>query len=191
MAHSRSSRDYPNGGRTSHSNRRPSREHTSEKPTNAVLHGDDMTKRERRRETLPQYNHNGHAVTKGIHPEGESGRSGFHPIKFITICGRSSSTLSMVCNCLWPIVPVAIALVGLPPHPVCVCSRCSSLVALCTPRVACANLRHQLHCHAARRQSSGLCWPGAFPKDAPKVIRRGPRDHIWLCCRGHLVHGPA
>jgi len=25
---------------------------------------------------LPTYNHNGHLVTKGIHPDGESGRSG-------------------------------------------------------------------------------------------------------------------
>jgi len=118
MAHGRSSREYPNGRRNSHSHRRPSREHAVEKSSHVGPHGDDMTKRERRRETLPQYNHNGHAVTKGIHPEGESGRSGFHPIKFLTICGRSSSTPSMLCNCLWPIVPVAIALVGLG-YPVC------------------------------------------------------------------------
>ncbi|KAI8938513.1 hypothetical protein NX059_004400 [Plenodomus lindquistii] len=109
MAHHRSSRDYPNG-RTSHTHGRSSRQYTTEKTTRNGLHNDDMTRREKRREVLPRYNHNGHSVTKGIHPEGESGRSGFNPIKFLVISGRSSSTLSMLCNCLWPIVPVAIAL---------------------------------------------------------------------------------
>lgn len=49
-------------------------------------------------------------MTKGIHPEGESGRKGFNPLKFLVIAGKSSSTLSMTVNLLWPVVPVAIAL---------------------------------------------------------------------------------
>ncbi|KAH7121274.1 Sodium/calcium exchanger protein-domain-containing protein [Dendryphion nanum] len=59
---------------------------------------------------LPRYNHNGHEVTRGIQPEGESGRKGIHPFKFLKICFKSSCTLSMIVNVLWPIVPVAIAL---------------------------------------------------------------------------------
>lgn len=55
-------------------------------------------------------NHNGHKVTKGIHADGESGRSWIHPWHFIRICFRSSSHASMVVNVLWPIVPVAIAI---------------------------------------------------------------------------------
>ena len=33
----------------------------------------------RRKSVLPTYNHNGHLVTRGIHPDGESGRSGKTP----------------------------------------------------------------------------------------------------------------
>lgn len=55
-------------------------------------------------------NHNGHKVTKGIKPDGESGRRGIHPLQFLYICFRSTSTASMVVNVLWPFVPIAIAL---------------------------------------------------------------------------------
>lgn len=55
-------------------------------------------------------NHNGHKVTKGIKPDGESGRKGIHPLQFLRICFRSTSTASMVVNVLWPFVPIAIAL---------------------------------------------------------------------------------
>ncbi|KAF2489186.1 Ca2+/H+ antiporter [Lophium mytilinum] len=58
---------------------------------------------------LPRFNHNGHEVTKGIEPEGESGRKGVHPIKFLRICFRSTSRLSKSVNVLWPVVPAAIA----------------------------------------------------------------------------------
>jgi Ca2+:H+ antiporter len=60
---------------------------------------------------LPTYqaNHNGHRVTKGVHPDGESGRSWFHPWHFFRICFRSSSHASTVVNILWPLVPAAIA----------------------------------------------------------------------------------
>lgn len=59
---------------------------------------------------LPQYNHNGHLVTKHIKPEGESGRSWIHPWMFLRICFRSTSTASKVVNILWPVVPAAIAI---------------------------------------------------------------------------------
>ena len=59
---------------------------------------------------LFKYNHNGHLVTKHIHPDGESGRKGVHPIHFLKICFRSSCTASKYVNFLWPFVPPAIAL---------------------------------------------------------------------------------
>ncbi|KAF2262213.1 hypothetical protein CC78DRAFT_520489 [Lojkania enalia] len=62
------------------------------------------------RNNLPQYNHNGHEVTRGIHPDGESGRRGIHPLKFVKVSARSSNKVSAVVNILWPVVPVAIAL---------------------------------------------------------------------------------
>jgi Ca2+:H+ antiporter len=49
-------------------------------------------------------------VTKGIHPDGESGRAGFHPYHFSKVLIRSSSKVSMMVNILWPFVPAAIAL---------------------------------------------------------------------------------
>ncbi|CAD6588278.1 MAG: hypothetical protein ASARMPREDX12_003220 [Alectoria sarmentosa] len=59
---------------------------------------------------LPGFNHNGHKITKGIHPDGESGRGGIHPWHFIRISFRSTSHLSLVVNVLWPFVPAAIAI---------------------------------------------------------------------------------
>lgn len=59
---------------------------------------------------LPTYNHNGHLVTRGIKPDGESGRKGIHPFHFLRICFRSSSTASKFCNVFWPFVPAAIAI---------------------------------------------------------------------------------
>lgn len=61
-------------------------------------------------------NHNGHKVTKGIKPEGESGRAWIHPWHFVRICCRSSSTASMLVNILWPFVPAAIAIHFIHPH---------------------------------------------------------------------------
>ncbi|KAH9876735.1 hypothetical protein IAQ61_002095 [Plenodomus lingam] len=110
MSHSRPSHDYP-PGRTSLAQNRLLAEYRTEKARpHTGPHADDLTRRERRRDVLPQFNHNGHAVTKYIHPEGESGRSGFNPLKFLAITGRSSSTPSMLCNLLWPVVPVAMGL---------------------------------------------------------------------------------
>lgn len=59
---------------------------------------------------MPGFNQNGHRVTKGIHPDGESGRGGVHPWHFLRICFRSSSHLSLVANFLWPFMPAAIAI---------------------------------------------------------------------------------
>lgn len=58
----------------------------------------------------PVFNHNGHKVTKGIQPDGESGRAWIHPWHFTRICFRSTSTMSMIVNVLWPFVPAAIAI---------------------------------------------------------------------------------
>lgn len=108
MAHrSRSSRDYPRASRE-YTNGRSSRDHQA---SSSREYTTEKTTRSRRGSALPQYNHNGHEVTKGMHPDGESGRRGFNPLKFLVISGKSSSTLSMMTNLLWPIVPVAIALV--------------------------------------------------------------------------------
>ncbi|KAF2725968.1 hypothetical protein K431DRAFT_299682 [Polychaeton citri CBS 116435] len=59
---------------------------------------------------LPTYNHNGHLVTKGIQPDGESGRSWFHPWHFVRICWRSTSTLSKWTNILWPFTIAAMVM---------------------------------------------------------------------------------
>lgn len=48
--------------------------------------------------------------TRGVHPDGESGRSGIHPWHFVTICWRSSSTLSKWTNVLWPFTIAAMVL---------------------------------------------------------------------------------
>lgn len=59
--------------------------------------------------TTERYNHNGHLVSKGIQPDGESGRKGIHPLHFLKICWRSTSRASRAVNVLWPVVPAAIA----------------------------------------------------------------------------------
>jgi Ca2+:H+ antiporter len=37
-----------------------------------------------------------------VNTAGESGRRGIHPLKFVNICFRSTSKVSMVVNVLWP-----------------------------------------------------------------------------------------
>jgi len=62
-------------------------------------------------QTLPV--HNGaepKTKTPGVRLDGESGRRGIHPLKFLRICFRSSCTLSKFVNFLWPFVPVALAM---------------------------------------------------------------------------------
>ncbi|KAF2157016.1 putative vacuolar cation/proton exchanger 2 [Myriangium duriaei CBS 260.36] len=70
------------------------------------LKGDqDFSEKQR----LPSHNHNGFKVTRGIRPEGESGRRGIHPLHFFSIVWRSSCTASKWVNILFPFVPTAIA----------------------------------------------------------------------------------
>lgn len=49
-------------------------------------------------------------VTKGIQPDGESGRSYFHPWYFLRICWASSSHVSKWTNLLWPFTIAAMVL---------------------------------------------------------------------------------
>jgi len=44
------------------------------------------------------------------HPDGESGRSGFHISHFLSVSWKSSNAVSMYVNYLWPFVPAAIIL---------------------------------------------------------------------------------
>jgi Ca2+:H+ antiporter len=73
-------------------------------------HAPTTEKASRRHHGLPTYNHNGHRVTRGIQPDGESGRSGFHPVHFCRIAWKSNCRASKFVNVLWPFVPAAIAL---------------------------------------------------------------------------------
>ena len=57
-----------------------------------------------------QINHAGHKVTRGIQPDGESGRSWFHPWHFVRICFRSSCTASKLTNFLWPFAIAAMVM---------------------------------------------------------------------------------
>ncbi|KAL2872256.1 hydrogen/calcium exchanger domain-containing protein [Aspergillus lucknowensis] len=45
-----------------------------------------------------------------VHTAGQSGRSGIHPLLFLQVCFRSTCTLSMIVNILWPFVPAAIVI---------------------------------------------------------------------------------
>ena len=49
-------------------------------------------------------------TTKYIEADGESGRKGFHPLKFLNICWRSSCTASRYTNVLWPFTIAAMVL---------------------------------------------------------------------------------
>lgn len=176
MAHrSRSSRDYPRASREYANGRRSSRDHGS----SSREYTTEKTTRRREGAALPQYNHAGHKVTPGLHPDGESGRRGFNPLKFLVISGRSSSTLSMLVNCLWPIVPIAIALVRLFMR-VVRDPKLTDSIALCKAEVASCHLHHQLHRHVARSQSLGLCRSRTVAQNAAEIVRRGPRDHLWF-----------
>jgi Ca2+:H+ antiporter len=70
---------------------------------------------------MPSNNHHQHhnltethpllpRVNSRIHPDGESGRSGFHPIHFLRVLWLSSNKVSKYVNVLWPFVPLAIVL---------------------------------------------------------------------------------
>jgi Ca2+:H+ antiporter len=66
---------------------------------------------------LPSYNahghrvnHNGHRVTPGIQPDGESGRRGVNPLLMLKICWQSASLYSKWVNILWPFTIAALVL---------------------------------------------------------------------------------
>lgn len=66
---------------------------------------------------MPSNHHNSEStpllhqiLPQHIHPDGESGRSGFGPSHFLNVAWRSGSTAAKWTNLLWPFVPVAIVL---------------------------------------------------------------------------------
>lgn len=73
---------------------------------------------------LPRYNdngqkinHAGYVVHPWVQPDGESGRRGFNPLKFVKICFRSTSTASKWTNVLWPFTIAAMVMhFGFPQH---------------------------------------------------------------------------
>lgn len=62
-----------------------------------------------KRHILPTHFHNGKLKTKGIQQDGESGRSGFHPLHFFYVTWYSSNEVSKWLNIFWPFVPAGIA----------------------------------------------------------------------------------
>ncbi|EDU49985.1 ChaA Ca2+ H+ antiporter [Pyrenophora tritici-repentis] len=62
-------------------------------------------------ETVPLLNHAHNFLPQhNIHPDGESGRTGFHPTHFLTVAWRSGSKAAKYTNLLWPLVLVAFIL---------------------------------------------------------------------------------
>lgn len=102
--------------------RRDANPDTMDHPGHGRSHPHDQEKHassgaERKNRNLPTYNehghrvnHMGHRVTPGIQPDGESGRSWFHPWHFIKIIGLSSCTASRFTNVLWPFTIAAFIL---------------------------------------------------------------------------------
>jgi len=65
----------------------------------------------------PSHNHTGESssllpdiITHGIHPDGESNRSGFSPKHFFQVLWKSSNKVSQYVNLLWPFALAAIIL---------------------------------------------------------------------------------
>jgi Ca2+:H+ antiporter len=57
-------------------------------------------------------------IPSHIHPDGESGRAGFHLQHFLSVSWRSGSNAAKYVNLLWPFVPAAIIVhYALPLHP--------------------------------------------------------------------------
>ncbi|KAK0658909.1 putative vacuolar calcium ion transporter [Cercophora samala] len=60
---------------------------------------------------IPHHNHNHNSRNSPLLPishEGESGRTGFHPLHFLLVLWRSSSPISSLVNILFPFVPAAL-----------------------------------------------------------------------------------
>jgi Ca2+:H+ antiporter len=98
-------RDQPRAVRNTEENQNIEMSTTSKAP----LSGPSKSSRNSGILPTTEVNANGHKVTPGIQPEGESGRRGVHPHHFFRIIWRSSSKASMLVNILWPVVPAAIA----------------------------------------------------------------------------------
>lgn len=67
--------------------------------------------------TMPSNHHNSEStpllhqiLPQHIHPDGESGRTGFNPSHFFKVAWKSGSSAAKWANLLWPFVPVAIVL---------------------------------------------------------------------------------
>lgn len=73
-------------------------------------HGPTTTEKASIGQRLPIYNHNGHRITRGVKPDGESGRRGFHPLQFCRVIWVSNCAASRFLNLLWPFVPAGLAL---------------------------------------------------------------------------------
>ncbi|KAF1813234.1 putative vacuolar cation/proton exchanger 2 [Eremomyces bilateralis CBS 781.70] len=83
---------------------------TEPKPDTIIPpHSSSGNSRHARNSSLPFYGGSPMRITRGIKPEGESGRRGVHPWKFLKICFQGSCQAGMVMNFLWPVVPAAIA----------------------------------------------------------------------------------
>ena len=138
---------------------RPKPRRGSRQSTSPYSH-EPKPRQEREDGRLPEYNHNGHAVTPGIKPAGESGRRGFHPLHFFKVCWNSSCTASKYVNVLWPFVPAAIALVS---TLVSNCIPCSHAISLALRKTSGTplDLYPFLHRHGTISQSHRLCWSGA------------------------------
>ena len=70
---------------------------------------DTNEKKAPERSILPTHNRHGYPFFR-IATSGESGRRGVHPVHFLRVCFKSTTSLSMIVNVLWPFVPAAIAL---------------------------------------------------------------------------------
>jgi hypothetical protein len=137
----------PKPGRGSRGSRQSTSPYTNEPKPQQEERGDGR---------LPEYNTNGHAVTKGIQPNGESGRRGFSPLHFFKVCWASSCTASKYVNVLWPFVPAAIALVSRSCRAFLVQSVNTTVPALCQTSGTSLDLHLVLHCHGPSSKLGGF-----------------------------------
>ncbi|KAL1958099.1 hypothetical protein VTO42DRAFT_5139 [Malbranchea cinnamomea] len=99
-----SSQEHPPANSSPNSGSRPrsSASNNEKRPTSTILpvHNNDHGNNQLRK-LGPSLFH--------INPEGESGRTGFHPIHFLRVCFKSTTPVSCAVNVLWPFVPAAFA----------------------------------------------------------------------------------
>ncbi|KPM34732.1 hypothetical protein AK830_g11840 [Neonectria ditissima] len=100
------------------------RSHSGQRPQSRQRRGSNLSRDDRNAPTLPPPNTHFKRGLQAqdkrapwVRQEGESGRSGFHPVHFTYISFKSTSRASLLCNFLWPVVPAAIAVrYALPDH---------------------------------------------------------------------------